>query len=212
MKIGVLALQGAFREHLSALQDCGAEAFPVRQTVQLEGIQGLVIPGGESTAIGQLMVQYGFDQALPALAADGVPVYGTCAGLILLAREVIGEAALRPDGSAGQYRLGLMDIVTHRNAYGRQRESFETDLDIPVLGPTPFRGVFIRAPYVVSGGPGVEVLARHEDRIVMARQGQYLVTAFHPELTGDRRIHEYFLRLAADRVDKGLANRGSSRL
>ena len=220
MKIGVLALQGAFREHLSALQDCGAEAFPVRKPEQLEGIQGLVIPGGESTAIGQLMVEYGFDRSIPALAEQGLPIYGTCAGLILLAKEIVGEASLGEAGTAGQYRLALMDIVAHRNAYGRQRESFEADIDIAALGPEPFRGVFIRAPYIVSVQPGVEILARQEGKIVMARQGQYLATSFHPELTGDRRVHRYFLEMAAANAGgpprefdkKGLAKGGSSRL
>ncbi len=204
MRIGVLALQGAFIEHITALQQCGAEAFQIRKIEQLGDIDGLVIPGGESTAIGKLMVHYGFDRAIPELAARGVPIYGTCAGMILLAKEIMAAsthedeyAAEYGGGKREQYRLGLMDIVAHRNAFGRQRESFEADLEIPVLGPEPFRAVFIRAPYIVSVKPGVkpgvEVLARHGDKIVMARQGQYLATAFHPELTQDTRIHQYFV-------------------
>lgn len=210
MRIGVLALQGAFIEHVSALQQCGAEAFQVRKAEQLEAVDGLVIPGGESTAIGKLMVQYGLSQAVAELAAAGLPIYGTCAGLILLAKEIMAASTLEDEyapeyggGKKEQYRLGLMDIVAHRNAYGRQRESFETDMQIPVLGPEPFRAVFIRAPYIVSVKPGarpeVEVLARQGDKIVMARQGQFLATAFHPELTHDYRVHEYFLRMCRDR-------------
>lgn len=204
MRIGVLALQGAFIEHVSALQQCGAEAFQVRKVEQLEGIDGLVIPGGESTAIGKLMIHYGFDRAIPELARQELPIYGTCAGLILLAKEIVAasthEDEYAPEYGGGkkeQYRLGLMDIVAHRNAYGRQRESFETDLEIPALGPEPFRAVFIRAPYIDSvkseAKPEVEVMARQGDKIVMARQGRFLATAFHPELTRDYRVHGYFV-------------------
>lgn len=190
MKIGVLALQGAFIEHVKMLRSCGAEAFEVRNTEQLEGVDGLIIPGGESTTIGKLMVEYGFDRAIPELARSGVAIYGTCAGLILLAKEIAGS---------DQFRLGLMDMEAHRNAFGRQRESFETDLAIPELGSEPFRAVFIRAPYVTRVFGEAKALAEFHDRIVMIRQGRFLATAFHPELTGDPRIHQYFLDIAAGR-------------
>lgn len=194
-RIGVLALQGDFREHAAAIRECGADAFEVRKPEQLEGADGLIIPGGESTTIGKLMLEYGFDRAIPAFAAAGKPIYGTCAGLILLAKEIVGAP---PYEQGGQYRLGLMDMVAHRNAYGRQRESFESDVPVPALGPEPLRVVFIRAPYIESVGPGVDVLAEHDGKIIMARQGKCLATAFHPELTSDRRVHRYFLDMVAD--------------
>lgn len=195
MRIGVLALQGDFREHVAALRQCGAEAFEVRKVGQLERADGLVIPGGESTTIGKLMLVQGFDRAIPAFAAEGRPVFGTCAGLILMAKEIVGAP---PYEEGGQYRLGLMDTVARRNAYGRQRESFEADVPIPALGPEPVRVVFIRAPYIESAGPGVEVLAVHEGKIIMARQGRLLASAFHPELTSDRRVHRYFLQMVEE--------------
>lgn len=191
-KVGVLALQGDFREHATAVVECGAEAFEVRKPAQLEDADGLIVPGGESTTIGKLMLEYGFDHAIPAFAAAGKPIYGTCAGLILLAKEIVGSP---PYEQGGQYRLGLMDIVAHRNAYGRQRESFEAEVPVPALGPEPLRIVFIRAPSIESAGPGVDVLATHDEKIIMARQGNCLATAFHPELTADRRVHRYFLEM-----------------
>lgn len=201
--IGVLALQGDFREHARAVRECGAEATEVRKAGQLEQADGLIIPGGESTTIGKLMLEYGFDQAIPAFAAAGRPVYGTCAGLILLAREIHGSP---PYEAGGQFRLGLMDTVARRNAYGRQRESFEAEVPVPALGPEPLRIVFIRAPYIESVGPGVDVLATHAGKIVMARQGNCLASAFHPELTADRRVHRYFLQMveSARRTKSGV--------
>lgn len=190
MRIGVLDLQGAVIEHVRSLQACGAEAVRIKRTSQLEGLDGLIIPGGESTTIGQLMGEYGFFPALRELAGQGLSMFGTCAGLILLAKDIAGSS---------QPRLGFMDVVAQRNAFGRQRESFETDLEIPALGPEPFRAVFIRAPYIERVGEGVEVLARYDDKIVVARQGRYLAAAFHPELTTDNRVHNYFVDMVAGR-------------
>lgn len=189
MKIGVLSLQGAVREHLTAVRDLGADAVEVKLPEQLDGLDGLILPGGESTAIGLLLGAYGFWEPL----RRGLPIFGTCAGLILLAQRIRGS---------DQPRLGLMDIEVERNGFGRQVHSFEADLEVPRLGPEPVTGVFIRAPYVTETGPGVEVLAQVQDRVVLVRQGRYLGAAFHPELTPDRRVHRYFLELveAAGRV------------
>lgn len=188
MRIGVLALQGAVAEHLRMLSELGCEAVAVKKVSQLDGLAGVIIPGGESTTIGKLMADYGFDHRLRTLAAQGLAVFGTCAGLILLAKEIEGS---------DQPRLGLMDVTARRNAFGRQVESFEVDLPVPTLGDPPVRAVFIRAPYLVRVGPGVEILARYGEKIVLARQGRFLASAFHPELTEDTRLHAYFLRLAA---------------
>jgi len=188
MKIGVLALQGAFREHVQKLRALGAEAVEVRLPRELEGLDGLIIPGGESTTIGKLMAAYELYEPIQRLAAHGRPVWGTCAGMIMLAKDI--------DGS-DQPRLGLMDIGVDRNAFGRQVDSFEADLAIDGLGPRPFHAVFIRAPVLTRAGDGVRVLARLADgRVVAAEQGNLLATAFHPELTDDPRLHEYFLELA----------------
>jgi pyridoxal 5'-phosphate synthase pdxT subunit len=194
-RIGVLALQGDFREHIRALEGLGAQAHPVRLPEELKDVDGLVIPGGESTVMGKLMVTYGLDQPLRELLAAGVPTWGTCAGLILLSRET--DNAL-----AGQPLLAAMDIRTKRNAFGPQRASFEADIAVPALGEDPFHAVFIRAPVVESTGAGVEVMARLDDQdgagdatIVAVRQGHLMGTAFHPEVTGDTRFHDYFLRL-----------------
>lgn len=186
MLIGVLALQGAFREHEKMLRGCGddIQTKQVRLPGQLEGIDGLVIPGGESTTMGKLMVEFGLLDPIRERAARGMPIFGTCAGLIMLARDINGS---------DQPRIGLMDMLVERNAFGRQVESFETDLQVPCLGPEPFRAVFIRAPYIMKVGPGVEVLAEYQGKIVWARQGRFLAAAFHPELTGDQRVHRYFL-------------------
>ncbi|MCD6289313.1 MAG: pyridoxal 5'-phosphate synthase glutaminase subunit PdxT [Anaerolineae bacterium] len=198
MRIGVLALQGAFIEHIRILQALGTEARPIRLPVELEGLDGLIIPGGESTAIGKLAVTYGLLEPIRQMAKAGRPVWGTCAGLILLAQEVEGEA---------QPLLGLMDIRVRRNAFGRQVDSFEAGLLIPALdavaGPgeqgLPFHTVFIRAPQIIRVGDGVTALARLEDgTVVAAQQGGLLATAFHPELTRDVRFHRYFLSLAAN--------------
>ncbi|MGQ9558520.1 MAG: pyridoxal 5'-phosphate synthase glutaminase subunit PdxT [Desulfurispora sp.] len=182
--VGVLALQGAFREHEHMLQQCGAATRQVRLPHQLDGLDALVIPGGESTTMGKLMLEYGLFDPLRSFIQSGRPVLGTCAGLIMLAREIVGS---------DQPRLGLMDIAVERNAFGRQVESFETNLAVPALGPEPLRAVFIRAPYIVSAGPDVQVLATFQDKMVCARQGNMLVAAFHPELTEDTRLHRYFL-------------------
>jgi pyridoxal 5'-phosphate synthase pdxT subunit len=194
-RIGVLALQGDFREHIRALEGLGAQAHPVRLPEDLKDVDGLVIPGGESTVMGKLMVTYGLDQPLREQLAAGVPTWGTCAGLILLSRET--DNAL-----AGQPLLAAMDIRTKRNAFGPQRASFEADIAVPALGEDPFHAVFIRAPVVESTGAGVEVMARLDDQdgagdatIVAVRQGHLMGTAFHPEVTGDTRFHDYFLRL-----------------
>ncbi|MDT8903488.1 pyridoxal 5'-phosphate synthase glutaminase subunit PdxT [Anaeroselena agilis] len=186
MKIGVLALQGAFREHRWMLERCGAEAVEVRKPEDLDDLAGLVIPGGESTTIGKLLVEWGLMDKIRTRAAAGMAIYGTCAGMILLAREIVGS---------DQPRLGLMDVAVRRNAFGRQRESFEADLKVPEFGAEPVRAVFIRAPYIESAGPGVKIMAAVGDHIVIARQGNLLATAFHPELTNDDRIHKYFIEM-----------------
>jgi 5'-phosphate synthase pdxT subunit len=192
MKIGVLASQGAFAEHIAMFQRLEAEAVPVRLPGELEGLDGLVIPGGESTTISKLMSAYNLMTEVSALAKKGLPLFGTCAGMILMAREITG---------AKNGHLGLMDITVRRNAFGRQRESFETELAIPVLGEKPFHAVFIRAPLIERCGRGVEALARLDDgTVVAARQGRLLVAAFHPELTGDLRFHEYFLDIVSGKI------------
>ena len=196
MLIGVLALQGAFIEHQQMLARLGVESREVRQRKHLDGIDGLIIPGGESTTIGKLLDVLGMTEAVRALGRDGLPIWGTCAGMILLARDVG-----RP-----QTVLGLLDITVRRNAFGAQLDSFETDLPIPVLGAEPFRAVFIRAPIIESIGPGVRALAELEDgTIVAAECGNLLATSFHPELTGDTRLHEYFLAKVAKRLPAGAA-------
>ena len=189
MKIGVLALQGAFREHCAALASCGVEAVEIRKADELDEISGLILPGGESTTIGKLLVDWGIMDKIKQRAAQGMAIYGTCAGLILLAKTIY---------NSNQPRLGLMDISVQRNAFGRQTESFETDLQVDEFGPEPVHAVFIRAPLIDKAGPAVKVLAKVEDKIVIARQGQFLATSFHPELTGDHRIHQYFINMIRD--------------
>lgn len=184
MKIGVLALQGAFREHLQAIEQCGGQGIDVRRPEQLEELAGLIIPGGESTTIGKLMTEWGFMDRIKARYNEGMGIYGTCAGMILLAKEIEGS---------DQPRLGLLDAAVKRNAFGRQVDSFEADLMISQLGDEPVKAVFIRAPYIEKVGPNVEVLAEVNGKIVMAKQGKLLATAFHPELTTDYRIHRYFM-------------------
>jgi 5'-phosphate synthase pdxT subunit len=185
VKIGVLALQGAFREHIVTLEALGVTTIAVRQPHQLDGCAGLVIPGGESTAIGKLMATYGFYEAVAEHHEAGMGVWGTCAGAILIAREVL-------DALPDQRSLGLIDITVRRNAYGRQLASFEADLEFAGI-EGPFPGVFIRAPWIEAVGPGVEVISRHGGHAVAARQGDLMATSFHPELTGDPRIHRYFV-------------------
>jgi len=190
MQIGVLALQGSFAEHAESLRAAGASPVLVRLPEHLRGISGLIIPGGESTTIGKLLVRSGLLSPLRAAVNEGLPVYGTCAGMILLARDI---------GGLDQPLLGVMDITVKRNAFGRQLESFEEPLCVPSLGPEPFRGVFIRAPLIERTGPDVKVLANLGDgRVVAARQGKLLATAFHPELTSDGRVHRYFLHMIED--------------
>jgi len=186
--VGVLALQGDFREHIAALRSLGAEAVPVRRPEELESIGGLVIPGGESSVMDKLSRLFGLAEPLKAAIARGLPVYGTCAGLIMIADTLI-------DSITGQQSLGGLDVAVRRNAFGSQLDSFETDLNISVLGDPPMHAVFIRAPVVESAGPGVTVLASLDDgRIVAVEQGNLLGTSFHPEMTGDTRFHEYFLK------------------
>lgn len=186
MKIGVLALQGAFREHIQALKQLGVDTLEVRTPEQLGQVDGLIIPGGESTTIGKLMVDFGLKDLIIQKAAQGMPILGTCAGMIVLAKDICGSE---------QTRLGLMDITVKRNAFGRQCESFETDLSIKELGAKPYKAVFIRAPYVEKVDSDVEVLAVHENKIVYVKQGNLLGIAFHPELTEDLRVHQYFINL-----------------
>jgi 5'-phosphate synthase pdxT subunit len=186
-RIGILALQGDVREHANALREVGAEPVEVRLPRDLVGLDGLILPGGESTTMRKLVDLYGLCEPIVALAHGGAPVYGTCAGMILLADRIA-------DGD--EPVLKLLDITVQRNAYGRQLDSFEADVAIPSLGDEPVHGVFIRAPVVSEVGPEVEVLARDADgRPIAVRQGRVLATAFHPELTGDRRLHRLLLEL-----------------
>jgi 5'-phosphate synthase pdxT subunit len=188
-RIGVLALQGDFREHIRVLQRLGAKASEVRLPQHLTGLDGLILPGGESTTVGKLAVEFQLLDPLHEVASNGLPLWGTCAGLILLARDVGREQPL----------IGALDVQVKRNAFGRQVDSFEADLRVPVLTEPerPFRAVFIRAPLINRVGPGVSVLSRLDDTngIVAVQQGNVLGTAFHPELTDDDRFHRYFLTL-----------------
>ena len=186
-KIGVLAMQGAFVEHIAILRRLGVEAVPVRLSGEFKGLSALVIPGGESTTIGKLMREYSLVDEMRKLISKGFPIMGTCAGMILLAKQVQGLK---------QHTLEAMDIEVRRNAFGRQVDSFEMALEIPVLGQPPFPAVFIRAPWIEKVGDGVEVLASLSDGTAVAvRQGNLVATAFHPELTDDLRLHEYFLSI-----------------
>jgi pyridoxal 5'-phosphate synthase pdxT subunit len=195
MNIGVLALQGAFIEHVQALQRLGVTATEVRLPRDLKNLQGLILPGGESTTIGKLAVEYGLIDTLQAFGQQH-PIWGTCAGAIFLSKDIHRQQPL----------LGLMDITVQRNAFGRQVESFEADLDVPVLSKNghtePFHALFIRAPLIEKVGPAVQVLATVErpsgPAIVAARQGRWLATSFHPELTRDDRFHQYFLKLVSE--------------
>jgi len=192
LTIGVLALQGDVAEHCAALRRLGVPAREVRTVRDLDGVAGLIMPGGESTTIGRLLERFDLVEPIRAFARTARPIWGTCAGLIVLAREVDPETRARP-----QPLLGLLDITVRRNAFGSQRESFECDLLVEPLGPPPLRAVFIRAPVVSVVGPGVEVLARLPDgRPVAVRAGNVIGTAFHPELTEDLRFHAWFCSLA----------------
>jgi 5'-phosphate synthase pdxT subunit len=191
--IGVLAVQGDVREHLRALEDAGARAVTVRRSVELEGVDGLVLPGGESTTMDKLVRAFDLSEPLRARIAEGMPAYGSCAGMIMLADRI---ADARPD----QQTLGGIDMTVRRNAFGRQVDSFEEDLHIHAIGGAPMRAVFIRAPWVEQVGDAVDVLAHVEEgpaagRIVAVRQGALLATSFHPEVTGDHRFHQLFVEI-----------------
>jgi pyridoxal 5'-phosphate synthase pdxT subunit len=188
-RVGVLALQGDVREHLRVLSGLGAEAVPVRRPGEIEAVDGLVIPGGESSVIDKLSRTFGVAETVKASIADGLPVYGTCAGLIMLADRVL-------DGIEGQQSFGGLDVSVRRNAFGNQTRSFETDLDVPVLGGAPVHAAFIRAPVVAELGERATALASLEDGTVVAvQQGPLLGTSFHPEVTGESRFHRHFLTL-----------------
>lgn len=196
-RVGVLALQGDVREHVTALRDAGADAIPVGDASGLASIDALVIPGGESTTMSKLALGDGVMEPLRAARASGMPMYGSCAGMIMLADRI-------HDGRADQETVGGLDIDVRRNAFGRQVDSFETDLHIPVLGEAPYPGVFIRAPWVESVGPDVTVLGRIEEgdragTIVAVEHAGLLATSFHPELTGDTRVHAYFVEMVRNR-------------
>lgn len=186
--IGVLALQGDVAEHAAMIRRCGADPREVRRPSDLEGLAGLVIPGGESTTLGKLMTRVGLDEAIKERVAQGMALYGTCAGLILMAVDIEGST---------QPRLGLLDVGVSRNAYGRQVDSFETDITGGWFGNQPFRAVFIRAPKVTRVGEGVEVLAEYDGAPVWVRQGSLMATSFHPELTTDDRVHRFFVEMAS---------------
>jgi 5'-phosphate synthase pdxT subunit len=193
-RIGVLALQGAVREHVAAIRDVGGEPVEVRLPRDLVDVDALILPGGESTTMRRLIDAYGLREPIAALARRGAPMLGTCAGMILLSERIA-------DGEEPVFRL--LDLEVRRNGYGRQLDSFEADLDVPALGDEPLHGIFIRAPMVTDVGPRAEVLARDPDgHPVAVRQGRVLATAFHPELTGDRRLH----RLLAELVAEGATN------
>ncbi len=193
MNIGVLALQGAFREHRQMLESLGCKVTEVRLPKQLDGLAGVVFPGGESTTIGKLMVHYGFISALPKYFTDGGAIWGTCAGAILLADEIVYSKQNNSKTIVSdQPRLGLLPMRVHRNAYGRQVDSFERDLSIVGLD-SPFHAVFIRAPSIENIGKGVDVMAQMDERIVAVKKGKLMASSFHPELTRDTRLHKYFL-------------------
>jgi 5'-phosphate synthase pdxT subunit len=194
VRIGVLALQGAFAEHLATLDAIGVEGVAVRLPRDLEGLDGLIIPGGESTTIRRLIERWGLREPILELAASGAPLFGTCAGMIVMSRDVDGEEPILP----------LLDATVERNAFGRQLDSFETELSVPVLGDRPVRAVFIRAPIVERVGPDVDVLARLDDgRIVAVRERNIIATAFHPELAGETRFHRLIATMANEHADPG---------
>ncbi|MFP7760536.1 pyridoxal 5'-phosphate synthase glutaminase subunit PdxT [Marisediminicola sp. LYQ134] len=191
--VGVLALQGDFREHLAVLTGLGVTSRTVRRASELDEIDGLVIPGGESTVIDKLSRNFGLAEPIRESIRDGLPVYGTCAGLIMLADTIVNPIS-------GQQSFGGLDVAVRRNAFGEQTESFEADLDIPEVGEAPVHAVFIRAPVIETAGESVDRLATLADgRIVAARQGNLLGTSFHPEMSGETRFHELFLRMIAER-------------
>lgn len=203
--IGVLALQGAFQKHIEMLDRCGVNAITVRTAEELARVSGLIIPGGESTTVGKLMVRYGLDKKIAEAAHLGMPIYGTCTGLILMAKTITSAGRPLvpplPTVMSDQPRLGLMNVTVLRNAFGRQVDSFEADIDIADIGPPPVRAVFIRAPYVIEARDDVRILARCNDKIVLVRQGNLLGGAFHPELTDDTRLHEYFIGMVKQSLE-----------
>ncbi len=188
LKIGVLGLQGAVREHIQSIEACGAEGIVIKKVSQLEEVDGLIIPGGESTTMRRLIDKYDFMDPLKEFAAAGKPMFGTCAGLILLAKNLIGY---------NESHLGLLDVTVERNSFGRQKDSFEAELTITGVGEN-FVGVFIRAPHIVEVGEDVEILSKHNGRIVAARQGQFLGCSFHPELTDDHRMTQLFINMVKE--------------
>jgi pyridoxal 5'-phosphate synthase pdxT subunit len=194
IKIGVLALQGAVREHIRSLEACGVEAVAVKRKEELQDLDGLILPGGESTAMRRLIDKYDFMDALKEFAHSGKPMFGTCAGLILLAKQLVGYS---------EPHIGVMDIQVERNSFGRQVDSFEADLAIKDVAET-FPAVFIRAPHIVEAGEDVEILCKHNDRIVAARDRQFLGCSFHPELTDDHRITAYFVGMVKEAKQKQL--------
>ncbi|MED4207542.1 pyridoxal 5'-phosphate synthase glutaminase subunit PdxT [Neobacillus mesonae] len=194
IKIGVLALQGAVREHMQSVEACGAEAIAVKHKEELKEIDGLILPGGESTTMRRLIDKYDFMDALKEFAAEGKPMFGTCAGLILLAKNLVGY---------NEPHIGVMDVTVERNSFGRQVDSFEADLAIRDVA-SEFPAVFIRAPHIVEAGENVEILAKHNDRIVAAREGQFLGCSFHPELTEDHRFTGYFVEMVKEAKQKQL--------
>ncbi|MBX6390045.1 MAG: pyridoxal 5'-phosphate synthase glutaminase subunit PdxT [Frankia sp.] len=195
-RIGVLALQGDVREHARALTAAGAQPVEVRRPAELAGVDGLILPGGESTTIGRLLRIFGLLEPLRAAVADGLPVYGSCAGMILLAADIL-------DGRPDQPLIGGLDVVVRRNAFGRQVDSFEADLHVVGVDGPPVHAVFIRAPWVEKVGDGVSVLASVGEHPVAVRQGNLLATSFHPELTGDTRMHELFVSMVNGRQEAG---------
>lgn len=188
LKIGVLGLQGAVREHIRSVEACGAEAIVIKTTNQLDEVDGLIIPGGESTTMRRLIDKYNFMEPLRKFGQDGKPMFGTCAGLILLAKNLVGYT---------ESHLGLLDVTVERNSFGRQKDSFEAELMITGVGED-FVGVFIRAPHIVEVGEDVEILSKHNGRIVAARQGQFLGCSFHPELTDDHRMTQLFINMVKE--------------
>ncbi|WP_078556424.1 pyridoxal 5'-phosphate synthase glutaminase subunit PdxT [Bacillus alkalicellulosilyticus] len=190
IKIGILALQGAVREHAKCLEASDTEVIIVKKTEQLAELDGLVLPGGESTTMRRLIDKYGFFEPLKEFGQAGKPIFGTCAGLILMAKTIVGQ----PEG-----HLGFMDMTVQRNAFGRQRESFETDLIVSGVG-TDVRAVFIRAPLIVDVDEDIEILSKFNEEIVVARQGHFLACSFHPELTDDHRFHQYFVDMVRERA------------
>lgn len=192
VKIGVLALQGAVREHAKCLESPGTEVIIVKKVEQLDDIDGLVFPGGESTTMRKLIDKYGFFEPLKQFGEQGKPIFGTCAGLILMSKQIVGQ----PEG-----HLGFMDMTVQRNAFGRQRESFETNLIVTGVGDD-VRSVFIRAPLIVEVDETVEILSKFNDEIVVAKQDHYLACSFHPELTDDHRFHQYFVEMVKQAKEK----------